>query len=232
MISDLDLNCDLGEGAGNDALLIPLITSANICCGAHAGGSADARATLRLAAAAGVAIGAHPGHPDRDHFGRRELPATPEQVFTETVHQVGALAALARVEGAALKYLKPHGGLYHQANRDDAYADAIVEAATLFQLLVLGLPGSALERRCRGRVGFVAEGFADRRYRVDGTLVPRGEPGALIHDPEMATAQASNLAARGIRSLCVHGDHPQALAFLRTLRAGLTRDGFRLSPFA
>lgn len=229
----IDLNSDLGEGAGTDADLLPLLTSANICCGAHAGHPVDIAITLALAARQGVAVGAHPGHPDRDHFGRRELAIPPRNVLEETHAQIAALHKLATRAGVRLTYVKPHGGLYHQACRDDAYADAVVTAAALAGLPVVGLPGSRLAHRAAGRVPFVAEGFADRRYRPDGSLVPRDQPGAFVADPAEAVAQVRRLIAdHGVRTVCVHGDTPDAVAFVRAVRAALTAAGFDLRPFA
>jgi 5-oxoprolinase (ATP-hydrolysing) subunit A len=229
----IDLNCDLGEGAGTDAELLPLITSANVSCGAHAGTAADIAATLQLAARHGVAVGAHPGHPDRDHFGRRELRYAPRDVLEMTHAQVTSLKALAEKAGVMLKYVKPHGGLYHQACRDDVYADAVISACALAGLPVIGLPGSRLEHRATGRVAFFAEGFADRRYRPDGSLVPRDQPDAFVTDPAEAVEQLRRLIAdRGVRTICVHGDNPAAVAFVRAVREELVRSGAELRPFA
>jgi UPF0271 protein len=230
---EIDLNCDLGEGAGNDAELLGLVTSANISCGFHAGGPEIAAEALRLATERGVAIGAHPGYDDRDHFGRRELDATHDAITALCAYQIGALSGLANHLGATLRYVKPHGGLYNQACRDERFARPIVDVAEKLGLPVMGLPGSKMESACRGRCKFVAEGFADRRYRADGSLTPRSEPDAFIHDPLEASEQAERLIReRGVRTLCVHGDNPQAIAFVRTLRERLTRRGFQLRAFA
>ncbi|HVK14871.1 MAG TPA: 5-oxoprolinase subunit PxpA [Gemmataceae bacterium] len=229
----IDLNSDLGEGAGTDADLLPLLTSANVSCGAHAGDPADIAATLELARRHGVVVGAHPGHPDREHFGRRELPTPPRDVLEQVASQVAALRRLADRAGVEVKYLKPHGGLYHQACRDDAYADAVVTAAALAGLALIGLPDSRLAHRAAGRVSFVAEGFADRRYRPYGSLVPRDQPGAFIEGPAEAVEQVRRLIAdRGVRTVCVHGDNPAALTFVREVRAALVAAGFQLRPFA
>src|SRR5207302_1727036 len=136
----IDLNCDLGEGCPFDAELMPLITSANIACGFHAGDPATAHAALKLAAQYGVQVGAHPGFADREHFGRRELQRSEEQVFEECVYQIGALAGLARAVELELRYVKPHGALYNMACRDDAYARPVVAAVALFGLKLMGLP--------------------------------------------------------------------------------------------
>jgi UPF0271 protein len=230
---EIDLNCDLGEGCPYDAELLPLITSANVACGFHAGDAATAHATLRLAARHGVQVGAHPSFPDREHFGRRELPRSEGQVFEDCVYQIGALAGLARAAGTPLRYVKPHGALYNLACRDDAYARPVVDACAVFALPVLGLPDSRLQALCAGRLPFVAEGFADRRYLPDGSLVPRSRPDAFVEDPDEAVRQAERLLRdKGVRTLCVHGDNPQALAFVRALRQALTARGVVLRAFA
>src|SRR5262249_20954794 len=230
---DIDLNCDLGEGCAYDAELMPLITSANIACGFHAGDPATAHAALRAAARPGVEVGAPPGFAAREHFGRRELARTEQQVFEECVYQIGALAGLARAVGVTVRYVKPHGALYNMACRDDAYARPVVDAAALFELPVMGLPNSRLQVLSAGRCPFVAEGFADRRYLPDGSLVPRSRPDAFVEDPAEAVRQAEwLLRGQGVRTLCVHGDNPKALAFVRELREALTRQGFTLRAFA
>jgi UPF0271 protein len=228
----IDLNCDLGEGCPFDAELMPLITSANVACGFHAGNPSTARAALAAAARHSVQVGAHPGFPDREGFGRRELARGEEQVFEDCVYQIGALAGLAKAVGLALRYVKPHGALYNMACRDDAYARPVVAAAELFGLAVMGLPDSWLQALCVGRVPFVAEGFADRRYLPDGSLVPRSRPDAFVEEPDEAVRQAEwLLREKGIQTLCVHGDNPKALAFVRTLREALARRGIEVRPF-
>jgi UPF0271 protein len=226
----IDLNCDLGEGAGSDADVIPLITTANVACGFHAGDPATVFATIALAAKNGVRVGAHPGFPDREDFGRREMDRSEQQVYEDCVYQVGAIAAIAKANGVGLTHLKAHGSLYNMACRDDRYARPVVAAAELFGLPLMGLPKSRLEALSRS--GFVAEGFADRRYRQDGSLVPRSQPNAFIHDPQEAASQAATLAGQGVRTLCVHGDNPQALAFVRALRESLSTAGFTIRSFA
>jgi UPF0271 protein len=229
----LDLNCDLGEGCAFDQELLPLITSANVACGGHAGDAATAFATLTAAARHGVGVGAHPSFIDREHFGRRELDPGEQRIFEDCVFQVGALAGVARAVGLRLRHLKPHGALYNLGCRDDCFARPVLAVAELFGLPVLGLPGSRLESLCAGRCPFVAEGFADRRYRPDGSLVPRTQPDAFIEEPQAAVSQVEWLVReRGVQTVCVHGDNPQALAFVRELRAALTRQGVSLQPFA
>lgn len=230
---DIDLNSDLGEGAGQDAELMPLVTSANICCGVHAGDSATSYAALGLAVRDGVVVGAHPGYDDREHFGRRELDLTEDQVFFLCLYQTGGLMALARDLDIAVRYLKPHGALYNQACKDDRYARAVAEAAEVLGLPLLGLPGTRMEALAHLRCRFVPEGFADRRYSPDGTLVPRSQANAIVTDPEEAVRQADWLIReRGVRSLCVHGDNTQAVTFVRDLRAELARRGFNVRAFA
>jgi 5-oxoprolinase (ATP-hydrolysing) subunit A len=230
---EIDLNCDLGEGCPHDAELMPLITSANVACGFHAGDPALAHAALAAAAQHGVRVGAHPGFPDREHFGRRELPRTEQQVLDDCLYQIGALAGIARAIPWNVSYVKAHGALYNMACRDDAYARPLIEAAFQFRLPVLGLPESRLQALSVGRCPFVVEGFADRRYRPDGSLVPRSEPDAFVHDAGEAVAQVQwLLREKGVRTICVHGDNPQAIAFVRALRQALTRQNIEIRPFA
>jgi UPF0271 protein len=231
---DIDLNADLGEGAGTDAELMPLITSANVCCGAHAGDPDTIRRTLVLAARHRVTIGAHPGYFDRDNFGRQDQTLSDVQVFNLCAYQIGALIGLARGTACEVRYVKPHGALYNQAHRDDEIALGVYEAARRFELPVIGLPGGKVESICR-RLGvpFFAEGFADRRYRPDGSLVPRTEPDAFVHDPDEAVKQVEWLTReKGVRTICVHGDNPEAVAFARAVREALLARGFALKPFA
>jgi UPF0271 protein len=224
----IDLNSDLGEGCGMDEQLMPLITSANICCGFHAGDVHTARAALDLASEYDVHVGAHPGYEDRENFGRRELELSQEEVYELCLYQVGALQGLTRIAGQPVRYFKPHGALYNQACREDAYALPVIAAAHALGLALVGLPGSRLEALCTGPA-FVAEGFADRRYQPDGSLVPRSRPDAFIHDPQEAVKQAQWLIReRGVQTLCVHGDNPQAIAFVKALRTALENAGFTI----
>lgn len=233
-LMQIDLNCDLGEGCRFDAELMPLISSANIACGAHAGDPATMTKALEEAKKCGVQVGAHPGFFDREHFGRRDLPRAPHEVFGDCVYQIAGLKALAELAGAAVTYVKPHGALYNLACRDRALARPVVEAANRFDLPVMGLPGSqlALETLEQAKRRFVAEGFADRRYRPDGSLVSRSEPDAIIDDPQEAVAQVERLIReRGVETICVHGDNPKAVAFVRRLREFLTKSGFEIKAF-
>jgi UPF0271 protein len=230
---EIDLNADLGEGAPFDAELMPLVTSANVCCGLHAGGPGEIARTLVLANQFGVTVGAHPGYADREHFGRRDLQLGNQELLALCVYQLGAIESLAAALGMPVRYVKPHGALYNRACRDRALADLFVIAAAQFDLPVLALPGSQLEVACADRVPFVAEGFADRRYRPDGSLVPRTEPDAFVRDPDEAVRQVEWLVReRGVRSVCVHGDNPQAVAFTRAVRDALLARGFTLKAFA
>ncbi|MCS7020307.1 MAG: LamB/YcsF family protein [Gemmataceae bacterium] len=228
----LDLNADVGEGVGNEAALLPLISSANVCCGFHAGGVAEAVRTIQEASRRGIVIGAHPGFADREHSGRRELAVTPDDVRYLTAYQLGALQALAEALGCSLRYVKPHGALYHQLCRNRSLAEAFVAVVERWHWPVVGLPDSQLEWACRGRVPFVREGFADRRYRPDGTLVPRTEPHALLHDPQEAFGQAQRLIQQSnIRTLCIHGDTPGAVDLARQLRNLLQTHGYVIESF-
>ena len=233
MTVEIDLNADLGEGIGNDAALMPLLTSANVCGGLHAGGPTSIRDAVELASAHRVVVGVHPGYADRDEFGRRELILSGRELGSLLAYQVGAVQAVARIAGVAVRYIKPHGALYNQACRDAAIAGPVVAVALLNGLSVLGLPGSALEQACAGKVPFVAEGFADRRYRPDGSLLPRTEPDAFVHDPAEAVEQVERLIReRGVRSICIHGDNPEAVSFANAVRAGLLQRGVTLKAFA
>jgi UPF0271 protein len=212
---------------------MPLITSANVACGFHAGDPATAFATLQLVVKHGVQIGAHPSFPDRPHFGRRELVRTEQQIFEDCVYQIGALDGLARAAGGRLRYVKPHGALYNMACRDDAYARPMIAAAALFGLPVMALPNSRLQALCQYRCPFVAEGFADRRYRPDGSLMPRSQARATITDPAEAVRQVEwLLEEQRIKTICVHGDNPRACQFVRALRKALLRQGCTIKAFA
>ena len=238
MDETIDLNCDCGEsfGAyrlGDDAAILPLITSANIACGFHAGDPSVMRHTLRLAAQVGVAVGAHPGYPDLQGFGRREMTFTPAEVEGLILYQVGALAALARAEGVELTHVKPHGALYNQAAKDAALAGAIAQAVKAFsrELILVGLAGSQLVAAgielCLTTAG---EAFPDRAYNADGTLRSRNLPGAVLEDPAQVASNAVQLAQReGVQTLCLHGDNPSALENARQVRAALAAAGVGLA---
>jgi UPF0271 protein len=237
----IDLNCDLGEGAGHDAQLIPLISSANIACGAHAGNLETMIETVELARKHRVAIGAHPGFFDLDNFGRTERPINPPEASRLVLMQVEQLFEVA---GNALRHVKLHGALYHQVSRDPFLADAVAsDLGRLWpQLQLFALAGSELVRAARARGLRVAEEvFADRTYLRDGSLTPRTNAKAMIEDEERAVAQAMRMVREGtvhtidgadvrIRAdtVCVHGDGPKAVAFAQRLKAELTRAGIAI----
>ena len=221
----IDLNADLGEGGAHDAALLELVTSANIACGGHAGDEETMRRSVEWALASGVAIGAHPGYEDREHFGRLAMVLPLEKITDLVRRQVEALAALVEDAGARLHHVKPHGALYNQSCRDPLLAAALVAGITGVSpdLVLYALPASALSEAGRAAgLTVCAEGFADRRYRLDGSLMPRGEPGAVIKDVDSAVAQALEIASsRNVGTLCVHGDGVTAVAILRALREKL-----------
>lgn len=225
----IDLNCDVGEGCAGEEGVFPWITSANIACGLHAGDPATMRRAVERAAAAGVAVGAHPGFPDREGFGRRLLEVAPAEVGDLVAYQVGALWGICRVVGVSLRHVKLHGALYHLAARDAAAAEAVVRAVSRLDgsLAVIAPPGSALAEAARGAGLAVAEeGFADRAYGPDGNLLPRTLPGAVIEDARAAAEQACRLARSGrVQTLCVHGDNPRAGEVARAVRLALEAAG-------
>lgn len=237
----VDLNSDVGEGfgawtGGPDDELMSLISSANIACGFHAGDPSIIRRTCDMAVANGVAIGAHVSYPDLIGFGRRFIDMKPDELADAVVYQLGALDGCARVAGSRVTYVKPHGALYNTIVRHEAQAEAVARAIRSFDptLPLLGLPGtnSAIEQRAAEYgLTFCFEGFADRGYTPEGTLVPRGQPGALLTDGEAAAEQAIALADRGIASICVHSDTPGAARIATAVRAGLENVGFALQPF-
>jgi UPF0271 protein len=249
----LDLNADLGESfgpwrMGQDEALLELVTSANIACGFHAGDPDTMAATVRRAAERGIALGAHPGLPDRQGFGRRAMAVGPQEVYNLVLYQIGALAGFVRAEGARLSHVKPHGALYNQAAAEAALAEAVVAAVRAFDagLILVGPDGSRLVQAGQAAGLPVArEGFADRRYEADGSLTPRSRSDALIRDPDEALAQVLRMAERGevvardgtivslrVDTVCLHGDNPEAVAFARRLRAELTARGARLAASA
>jgi UPF0271 protein len=243
MAESIDLNGDVGEHNGSasanpDAAFLPHLTSANIACGVHAGSPSVMRQTVRLALEHGVAIGAHPSFADREHFGRYEMSLPPFEIEALVSSQVSALAAIAAEEGAALSHVKPHGALYNMAARDEVVAEAIAAAvrAAGTQLILFGLAGSRLiEAGKRAGLQTASEVFADRAYRPDGSLVPRSEPGAVMHDPEEVAAHALALvASKTLRAdtICLHGDTPGAAALAARVRRTLENAGIRVTPLA
>jgi 5-oxoprolinase (ATP-hydrolysing) subunit A len=240
----VDLNADLGEGAPDDAELLALVSSANIACGWHAGDARLMQATVVAALERGVAIGAHPSYPDRENFGRNEMQLPPAEVRADLIYQVGALDALVRAAGGRLHHVKPHGALYNQAARDPALASAIAAAVLDVNpaLVVYGLAGGELLKAAeRAGLRAVAEVFADRGYRADGSLVPRSQPGAFVEDTDEAVARTLRMVREGVvqavsgetvplqaQTICLHGDGPHALAFARAIHTALTQAGVQL----
>jgi UPF0271 protein len=240
----LDLNCDMGESfgrytLGDDEAIMPFITSANIACGMHAGDPVVIRQTVRLAKQHGVAIGAHPGWPDLQGFGRREMSLAPDEVEAFVLYQIGALAAFTKSENGELRHVKPHGALYNQAAKDRNLADAIAGAVKRFSgdLILVGLAGSGLiEAGIEVGLRVANEGFPDRNYNPDGTLVSRKQANAIIGSPEEVAAHAVKLAQEGIDfsgrriridTLCLHGDNPHAAQNARLVREALEQAGIK-----
>jgi UPF0271 protein len=235
----VDLNSDVGEGfgawpGGPDAELLEVVTSANVACGFHAGDPSIMRRTCVAAAAGGVAIGAQVSYPDLAGFGRRFIEMDPGELTDAVLYQIGALDAFARAAGGRVVYVKPHGALYNAIVHHAAQAAAVVAAIVSWDasLPVLGLPGSAFgDAASQAGVTFVAEGFADRGYAPDGTLLRRGTPGALLTDPVAVADQARRLVEHGVGSVCVHSDTPGAAQLARAVRAALADAGVEVRAF-
>jgi UPF0271 protein len=225
----IDLNCDMGEGAGDDEALLAVVTSANIACGVHAGDAQTMTRTIKSALAHGVAVGAHPSYPDREGFGRRSMALAPAQAERIVADQIETLAAIAQANHAKLVHVKPHGALYNDAARDRDLADAIAGGVKRVDpdLVLVGLAGSKLIDAARDAgLRSAAEGFCDRAYEPDGSLMSRSKPGAVYIDPEQAARQAVGLAKSGkVQTLCIHGDTPGAAAIARAVRAALEAAG-------
>ncbi|WP_052849997.1 LamB/YcsF family protein [Streptomyces avicenniae] len=249
----IDLNADLGEGFGrwhltDDDALLTVVTSANVACGFHAGDPATMRRVCDLAAARGVAIGAQVGYRDLAGFGRRAMDVPHAELAAEVAYQIGALDLFARAAGSRVSYVKPHGALYNRVVHDARQAAAVVEGITLAgsPLPVLGLPGSRIHDAARAAgLPTVAEAFADRAYTAEGTLVPRGERGAVVTDPDTVVLRSLSLARDHAitsrdgqrvevraRSLCLHGDTDDAQHLARRVRDALTAAGLTLERFA
>ncbi|BCK72843.1 UPF0271 protein [Streptomyces libani subsp. rufus] len=248
----IDLNADLGEGFGrwqltDDEALLSVVTSANVACGFHAGDPATMRRVCELAAERGVVIGAQVSYRDLAGFGRRAMDVPPDELAAEITYQIGALEVFARAAGARVGYVKPHGALYNRCVHDEEQARAVVDGirAAGGGLPVLGLPGSRLhEAAARAQLPVIGEAFADRAYTPEGTLVPRREPGAVIHDPDEVVKRALGMArdqavtardgrrvAVPARSLCLHGDTPGAADLARRVRSELTAAGVHVRSF-
>ncbi|MFI6386011.1 LamB/YcsF family protein [Nonomuraea sp. NPDC050540] len=249
----IDLNADLGEGfgiwrLGDDLALLDIVTSANVACGFHAGDPVTIRRTCAAAVDRGVSIGAQVSYRDLAHFGRREMEVEPEELCAEVLYQLAAVDGIARAMGGRVSYVKPHGALYNRICRDPGQAAAVVDAVADYDptLPILTLPGSVVHGLAAAEgVRTIAEAYADRAYTPDGTLVPRREPGAVIHDPAAVSARAvrmavdeSVLAADGTqvavsaRSICVHGDTPDAVRLAQAVRDRLLEAGVVLQAFA
>ncbi len=225
----IDLNCDLGEDIGNDEAIMPYITSANIACGFHAGDEHTMRETIYLAKRFGVNVGAHPSWKDRENFGRKEINTSPDEVEKLVLEQIQILAAIAKEEGVTLTHVKPHGALYNQSAKDVELANAIARAVktSSVDLILVGLAGSSsIEAGREMGVRVAAEGFPDRGYNADGSLMSRHLPGALIESPEDVAKHAIELVKTGrIDTLCLHGDHPNAAENAKMLREVLEKNG-------
>jgi UPF0271 protein len=240
VIMKIDLNCDMGENIGNDEAIMPYITSANIACGLHAGDSKTMQATVRLAKKYSVAVGAHPSWLDVDGFGRREMILPPDEVEALILYQIGALVAIAKAEGVEVRHIKPHGALYNQAAKDGVLANAIARAVKTFgvDLVLVGLAGSRLvEAGLEAGLQVANEGFPDRNYNPDGTLVSRKEPNAIIEAPDAVAAHALKLVRDGILfgnkrvrvdTLCLHGDHIHAAENAKAVRDVVSKEGIEV----
>lgn len=244
-LTTIDLNCDLGEGCGHDAELVPLISSANVSCGAHAGDADTIRATLRLCAAHGVAAGAHPGYADRAYFGRRETGDDPDTIARSVAEQLATFATLAKECGVAVTHVKLHGALYNRAAEDVDVAAAIVKTVQAFDpaLPLVGLSGSVLLAiAADAGLPVVHEVFPDRGYDTKGRLLPRSQPDAVIDAPADVADRAFLLAAMGLAkdergrplllrsdTLCLHGDRDDAVAIAQAVRARLQDAGVRIA---
>jgi UPF0271 protein len=241
----IDLNADVGEGL-EDSLVLPFLTSANVACGLHAGGPSVMDQTVAQALTHGVRVGAHPGYADRENFGRVLIEMPAEEVERLVLYQIGALDAFVRTRGEPLTHVKPHGALYHAAGEFPDVARAIAEAVRRFRptTILVGQAGSMLLEAGRDAgLPVAAEGFADRRYQADGSLVPRTRPGALLTDPEEAAEQVLSIVRGGTvltedgsrvevraQTICLHGDTPNAPAIARRVREVLRQQGIVVAP--
>ena len=243
-MSSLDLNADLGEGVGNDAAMLAIVSSASIACGGHAGDEASMRAALRAAKAAGGVVGAHPGFPDRQNFGRTRMLLSPEDLDTTVRSQVRTLVELGEDEGWPVRYVKLHGALANMAAEEPAIAALCFAAVEgmIKDVAILAIDNSAQSEVAQA-LGFpvIREAYADRAYQRNGLLLPRQMPGAVLHDPVLIAERAVRLASAGeitaadgeilqtaARSLCIHGDTPGAVAIARALREALERAGVEI----
>ena len=248
----IDLNADAGESFGNwklgqDETLFPLVTSVNLACGFHAGDPLTIQKAVRLAKQAGVAVGAHPGFPDLAGFGRREMAASPEEVYADVLYQIGAIAGFLKVEDLPLHHVKPHGALYNRGAKDAGTAGAIAQAIHDFDKTVpmVVLPNTPLEQAAQSLgLRAIREAFPERGYTADGRLAGRGTAGAVIHDPKEAAARAVMMVKQGkviavdgseislsCQTLCIHGDNPNAPQIVQHIRAALQAEGVEFRAF-
>jgi 5-oxoprolinase (ATP-hydrolysing) subunit A len=251
-MKSVDLNSDVGESfgrweLGDDASMLALVTSANVACGFHAGDPTTLRRTCALAAERGVVVGAQVGYRDLAGFGRRFIDVAPDELTDDVVYQIGALDGICRAAGTRVRYVKPHGALYNTIVHHEAQAAAVVAAVRAYDpgLPVLGLPGSVFLAAAEAAgLRTVREFFVDRGYTPEATLVPRSQPGALLHDPDEVTARVLRMVTDGkvtavdgtdvhvsADSACVHGDSPGAVAMATAVRAGLEAAGVVVRPF-
>jgi UPF0271 protein len=252
-MATIDLNSDLGEGVGDDAAMLELVTSVNLACGFHAGDPLTMRAVSETAARKGIVVGAHVSYRDRAGFGRRDLDVDPAELAGDVLYQLAALDGIAAVEGITPLYVKPHGALYNRIVDDADQAESVAAAVSEFErrpggveLAILGLSGSQIELAAdRHDLRFVAEAFVDRGYLPNGTLVPRSQPGALLTDPDAVATRAVEMVTEGrvtavdgsiipirVESLCVHGDTPGAVLMAEAVRAALDDAGITVRSFA
>lgn len=245
-IYKIDLNCDLGEGASLDSEIIPLISSANIACGFHAGNCSLMHKTVEMCSKNGIALGAHPGYPDRENFGRTAMDCTDEQIYDYMMYQLGALSAFASAQGVSLQHVKPHGALYNTAGKNIEVARAVVRAVRDFDssLILLALSGSRMiEAAEEYGVKYACEVFADRAYETDGSLRQRGLEGAMITDEKEAIERVVRMVKEGkvkaytgedivVRadSVCVHGDGQKALDFVKALNEAFIENKIKIMP--
>ncbi|MGN6677400.1 MAG: LamB/YcsF family protein [Streptosporangiaceae bacterium] len=248
-----DLNADLGESfgtwtLGDDAALMEIITSANVACGFHAGDPLTLRKACGLAVSRGIVIGAQVSYRDLAGFGRREMDVPHAELTAEILYQIAALDGIARAEGASVRYVKPHGALYHRVARDPVQGDALIQAVRAYDpsLPLLTKPdGQAAEIAWAAGLRVVTEAYADRASGADGALVSRGQPGAVLTDPDLVASRAVRMVTTGTvqaidgtqvqlgaRSLCIHGDTAGAVAMARAVRGALEQAGVTLAPFA
>ncbi|WP_149141402.1 LamB/YcsF family protein [Gemmobacter caeruleus] len=253
MTQKIDLNSDLGEGygawqMGDDPAMLEIVSSANVACGFHAGDPLTILATLRAAAARGVAVGAHVSYPDRVGFGRRPMDVTSDELTADVIYQIGALQGLCAAAGTRVSYVKPHGALYNTIAQDARQAAAVIAGIKAVDpsLVLMGLAGAPVLDQARAAgLATVAEAFGDRAYTPDGQLVSRRVAGAVLHDADLVAARMARLATEGrieaidgsvlhlaADSICVHGDSPGAVEMARRIRAALVAAGVAITPFA